>query len=157
MENFQICTFLGIIVKSFLFLDKNCQDFTLFGWKLSKNFLLLINIDKIFFFLDGNCKNFPKKYKFGKNRGNFFTIFGSLGKYFYLHFILLCSSVNIFFISFFPNWIYLITKNLKEMFIFYESDYFFQFSFTIFNKFGFIFVINALSESNNCMIVSISQ
>ena len=96
MENFQICTFLGIIVII-------CQDFTLFGWKLSKNFLLSINIDKILFFLDGNCKNFPKKYKFGKNRGNFFRIFGPLGKYFYLHFILLCSSVNIFFISFFSK------------------------------------------------------
>ena len=95
--------FWGLIVKSFLFLDKNCQDFTLFGWKLSKNFLLSINIDKILFFLDGNCKNFPKKYKFGKNRGNFFTIFGPLGKYFYLHLILLSSSVNIFFISFFSK------------------------------------------------------
>ena len=95
--------FWGLIVKSFLFLDKNCQDFTLFGRKLSRNFLLLINIDKILFFLDGNCKNFPKKYKFGKNRGNFFTIFGPLGKYFYLHLILLSSSVNIFFISFFSK------------------------------------------------------
>ena len=81
------------IVRILLFLDENCQ----------KNFLLSINIDKILFFLDGNCKNFPKKYKFGKNRGNFFRIFGPLGKYFYLHFILLCSSVNIFFISFFSK------------------------------------------------------
>ena len=124
---------------------------------VKKNFLLSINIDKIFFFLDGNCKNFPKKYKFGKNRGNFFTIFGPLGKYFYLQNILLCSSVTIFFsFSFFPNRTYLITKKLKKCWYFMKVVTFFKFSFSIFKRFGFIFVINAVSESNNCMVVSIS-